>query len=123
MAESDALRLWLSALSELGEGDVRVFRFRRGKARCEGFVLRYRGVLCAYENRCPHWGIDLDLGDERFYDAPSERIYCKTHGATFLPYSGECDTGPCRGERLDRLELELAGHDAWVIIPDAQLFV
>ena len=73
--------------------------------------------LVAYLNRCPHWSVDLDMGDERFYAEDIDRIYCKNHGALFRATDGVCDWGPCLGKGLLRFELEIEGDDAFVMLP------
>ncbi len=101
----------------LEPGHAQTFSFVRGQQTEQGFVLRVGERLVAYVNRCPHWGIELDLGDARFYAADIDRIYCTSHGALFLPLTGECDAGPCAGERLESLPLSVEGADVVVTIP------
>lgn len=72
----------------------------------EAFVVRHRGALFAYLNRCPHWGVDLDLGMGDFVDRRVGRIFCRNHAAEFLPDTGECVRGPCVGERLTAITIE-----------------
>jgi nitrite reductase/ring-hydroxylating ferredoxin subunit len=105
----------------LGHGESRAFSFQRGPRPEQGFVLRWGDELVAYVNRCPHWGVELDLGDERFYAADIDRIYCTTHGALFRPATGECDAGPCSGDSLEALPFRLEGDDAVVTIPRLEL--
>jgi nitrite reductase/ring-hydroxylating ferredoxin subunit len=107
-------RLRVSGALRLAVGDARVFEFERGGEQLEGFVLRHSKGLFAYVNRCPHWMVDLDLGDGRFYAAEIDRIYCKNHGALFRVEDGVCDLGPCFGQALEPLSLEVEGDDAWI---------
>lgn len=79
-----------------------------------GFLLRHSAGLSAYLNRCPHWGVDLDLGDARFYAEDIDRIYCKNHGALFRVVDGVCDHGPCLGQALTAFRVEVEGEDVWV---------
>jgi nitrite reductase/ring-hydroxylating ferredoxin subunit len=88
----------------------------RGRER-EAFVLRRLGVLYAFINECPHWSVELDLGDGHFYDEQLDRIYCKNHGALFHVESGLCETGPCLGRSLEGLALEVDGPDVLVHLP------
>lgn len=97
------------------EGETRVFDLENDEQKRNGFVIRYNGSLLAYLNECPHWSIDLDLGDEDFFDPLLERIYCKNHGALFVLPSGECETGPCMGRSLTRYEVRVEGEDAVVV--------
>ena len=90
-----------------------MFLERAGRRR-EAFILRRHGALLAFLNECPHWGVELDLGDGHFYDEELDRIYCKNHGALFVLPSGACETGPCLGRGLERLSLHRDGQDVWV---------
>jgi nitrite reductase/ring-hydroxylating ferredoxin subunit len=103
--------------ARLGIGESVSFSFVENGMREEGFVLRHRDGWFAYLNQCPHWFVDLDLGDGRFYAEDLDRIYCKNHGALFVPQTGECDFGPCFGQKLPRFDIELDGDDALVVVP------
>jgi len=98
----------------LEEGKTQAFSIEQDKHQRIGFVIRYEGELLAFLNECPHWSIDLDLGDEDFFDAELERIYCKNHGALLPLPGGECETGPCLGRSLTKFSLELDGNDVMV---------
>jgi nitrite reductase/ring-hydroxylating ferredoxin subunit len=110
----------VSQVARLQVGHSVSFSFRRAGAKEEGFVLRHRQGFFAYANVCPHWYVDLDLGDGRFYAEDLDRIYCKNHGALFVPETGYCDFGPCYGQTLERFALRLDGEDALVLIPGAE---
>jgi nitrite reductase/ring-hydroxylating ferredoxin subunit len=101
--------------ARLAPGQSRTFEFEQGAERLPGFLLCHASAgLVAYLNRCPHWSVDLDLGDGRFYAEDIDRIYCKNHGALFRVSDGVCDHGPCLGQSLVRCTVELEGDDAWV---------
>ncbi len=108
------MRVLVPGAGLLAPGDARTFEVEHDGERRQGFVLCHAGGLFAFLNRCPHWGVDLDLGDERFYAEDIDRIYCKTHGALFRVLDGVCDSGPCHGEALDRFRVEREGDDVWV---------
>jgi nitrite reductase/ring-hydroxylating ferredoxin subunit len=107
-------------VDRLVHGQAHKFAFERGGEPREGFVLRSGDAWFAYHNRCPHLGVDLDMGEGRFYSELTSRIVCSSHGALFVPSSGYCDAGPCAGDQLERfeLELELDGVDAVITIAD-----
>ena len=107
-------RLRVVGVSRLDLGESATFEFRVEKQVLQGFVLRHEAGLFAYLNRCPHWAVDLDMGDGRFYAADIDRIYCKNHGALFRVPDGVCDHGPCLGKALSPLVVELDGEDAWI---------
>lgn len=51
-------------------------------------------------NQCPHLGIPLEWQEHQFLDGDTGLIRCATHGALFLPSTGECVSGPCVGDAL-----------------------
>lgn len=65
-----------------------------------GFAVRYDGVVRAYLNRCAHVPIELDWNEGDFFESSGLYLMCSTHGALYLPESGQCAGGPCRGGRL-----------------------
>jgi len=110
----------VAGAARLAFGESQRFALERGGETLEGFVLRHESGLFAYLNRCPHWGVDLDLGDGRFYAEDLDRIYCKNHGALFRVHDGVCDHGPCFGRALGPFAVELEGDDAWLSWDGAQ---
>jgi nitrite reductase/ring-hydroxylating ferredoxin subunit len=113
-------RIFVPELDSLREGDARVFEFRRGQRKLEGFVLRTEQAFVAYANVCPHWSVDLDFGTGRFWEPRTRRIICTNHAALFHPETGLCETGPCLGESLEQFQLELEPGGAWVTVPEAE---
>jgi nitrite reductase/ring-hydroxylating ferredoxin subunit len=104
----------IEGVGALAHGAARTFTFERGGHEHQAFLLRHGAGFVAYVNRCPHWGVDLDLGEGRFYAPRLDRIYCRNHGALFDVHHGTCVAGPCIGQALERLDLTLDG-DAVVI--------
>ena len=107
----------------MSPGETRVFCYERGGRREQGFLLRLEDDFVAFSNRCPHWNIDLDLGDERFFDERIQAVVCRNHGAIFDPHSGECTHGPCRGAYLERFEVEMRGANANVLVLEFELIL
>lgn len=108
-------RVRVVGVGQLAPGQSRAFELEQAPEPVAGFVLCHSSAgLVAYLNRCPHWSVDLDLGDGRFYAQDIDRIYCKNHGALFRVEDGVCDHGPCLGQSLVRCAVELEGDDAWV---------
>ena len=73
----------------------------------EGSVILVRcgDSLRAWRNRCPHLGLELDWGDGRcLFDGA---LVCAMHGARFQPHDGLCVAGPCRGQSLEPLAVEV----------------
>ncbi|GAB2853374.1 Rieske 2Fe-2S domain-containing protein [Pseudoduganella ginsengisoli] len=70
-----------------------------------GFVVRYGGVAYAYLNQCAHVPIELDWVKGEFFESSKLYIMCSTHGAIYVPDSGFCAGGPCRGGRLRPIKI------------------
>lgn len=100
--------------ASLKEGETKTFSVVLGDRTQEGFLLKRAGEFLAFLNECPHWSVELDLGDGHFYDPALDRIYCKNHGALFLLPSGTCETGPCLGRALTRYATRIDGQDVVV---------
>ena len=113
-------RLQIVGAGRLAPGESRTFEIEpeNGGDAEPGFVLRHEAGLFAYLNRCPHWAVDLDLGDERFYAEDVDRIYCKNHGALFRVTDGVCDHGPCLGQALQAFQVTVEGEDTWISWPE-----
>ncbi len=69
-------------------------------------LLRSGGALHAYLNICPHAGRPLNWAPGRFLYAHGQLV-CAAHGASFRPEDGYCIGGPCRGESLKRVAIEI----------------
>lgn len=107
-------RIRLDAARNLAEGETLAFFIPIAGLQEQAFLLRFEGRLRGYLNRCPHWNVDLDLGDQRFFAPELQMIYCKNHGALFEPASGCCVAGPCVGSRLASLTVEEQVDAVWV---------
>ncbi|BAN50611.1 Rieske (2Fe-2S) protein [Metapseudomonas resinovorans] len=99
---------------ELAEGQSRGFVVDGLKL----LLVRRRGQVHAYENRCPHRGIPLDWAPDQFLDQSGSLIQCAAHGALFLIESGECVTGPCAGDFLEALECSEDAEGIWLLERD-----
>jgi nitrite reductase/ring-hydroxylating ferredoxin subunit len=100
------------ALEEGGQG-IR-FPVLAGGEKTTGFVVRYAGKVHGYLNRCAHVPIELDWNEGVFFDTSGLYLMCSTHGAIYLPESGYCAGGPCRGGRLRTIKVyENDGQVFW----------
>ncbi|MEH6566769.1 MAG: Rieske (2Fe-2S) protein [Halopseudomonas sp.] len=78
------------------------------------FAVRQGERVFVYENRCPHRGVPLEWVADQFLDSSGRLIQCATHGALFLPESGECVAGPCVGQSLRQLPCRVSGDQLWL---------
>ena len=113
MAETKRLICPSQDLPERGTG-VR-FSVKTAQGPIPAFVVRYRGKVQGYLNRCAHVPIELDWMEGQFYDLTGHYLICSTHGATYLPDTGRCIGGPCRGAILTKLPVTERGDGVYLI--------
>ena len=73
-------------------------------------LLLYRdasGDVRAWLNVCPHAGRRLDWSPGKFLRAKDGLLVCAAHGASFELVNGVCVAGPCRGESLRAVAVEV----------------
>jgi nitrite reductase/ring-hydroxylating ferredoxin subunit len=78
-----------------------------------GFVVRFQGQVYAYLNRCAHVPIELDWAEGEFFESSGLYLMCSTHGAIYVPESGQCAGGPCKGGRLRPIAVREAGSQIY----------
>jgi nitrite reductase/ring-hydroxylating ferredoxin subunit len=79
-----------------------------------GFAVRYQGRVHAYLNRCAHVPVELDWNEGDFFESSGAYLMCSTHGALYLPDTGHCAGGPCRGGKLHPISvIEAEGEIYW----------
>jgi nitrite reductase/ring-hydroxylating ferredoxin subunit len=111
-AIADVLICSSDALQEGGRG-VR-FAVTAFGDDATGFAIRHAGKAYAYLNRCAHVPIELDWTEGEFFESSGLYLMCSTHGALYVPDSGFCAGGPCRGGRLRPIALrEADGNIYW----------
>lgn len=81
------------------------------------FAVRQGQQCFVYLNRCPHRGIPLEWVPDQFLDSSGRLIQCASHGALFLPESGECVAGPCSGQQLVALRSHIDAGQLWLTDP------
>jgi nitrite reductase/ring-hydroxylating ferredoxin subunit len=113
--EIDTTRV-LCALAELEATGGRGFTVGEGDWPLRGFVVRASKGVAAYVNTCPHAGHPLDLRPNRFLTPDRSLILCGSHGALFTRDEGLCIAGPCPGQSLRRVPVEVVGE--YVLLAD-----
>jgi len=82
-----------------------------GKDPWRIFVVRKNKRIFGYVNRCPHQGIALDFEPGQFMDSGLDHLLCGKHGSRFEIETGLCFEGPCKGERLEPVDLIIDDGD------------
>ena len=108
----------LCALSELPDGRSRGFTLSGpdGAPR-KIFVVRVGDAVHGYANRCPHRGTPLDWRPDDFLDREGKHIVCATHGAVFRKEDGHCLAGPCAGDALTPVGVEVTEGEIFATVP------
>ena len=104
MADGERLICASAALADSGKG-VR-FEVEYFGENAPAFVLRYRGRVYGYLNRCGHMPMELDWREGEFFDLDGRDLICSTHGATYAAAGGKCLGGPCGKTPLVPLQVE-----------------
>lgn len=76
-------------------------------------VVRLGAAVHAFLNICPHAGRRLDWAPGKFLISNGALI-CAAHGASFTASTGWCIGGPCRGQSLRRVAVEVIGDEVWL---------
>ncbi len=104
----------ICASGRVAEGEGFRFSVDRQDGPRPAFVIRFDGRVHAYLNRCAHAPVELDWMEGEFFDYSGRHLVCSTHGATYLPDTGHCIAGPCKGRRLVPIPIEENHGQIWL---------
>ncbi len=68
----------------------------------------------AWVNVCPHAGRQLDWAPGQFLKSKDGLLICAAHGASFELQEGTCVAGPCRGDALRTVDVEVRDGAVWL---------
>jgi nitrite reductase/ring-hydroxylating ferredoxin subunit len=106
LRELDIARV-LCSLAELEQTGSRGFSVGEGDWPLRGFVVSTLKGVAAYVNYCPHAGHPLNIRPDRFLTPDRNLILCCSHGALFARDDGICVAGPCQGQKLTPIPVEV----------------
>lgn len=101
----------LCHITELDDPGAKSFEIGDGLWPAAIFLIRQGEQVWGYVNQCPHAGHQLNWVGDRFLNRERDHILCASHGALFEMASGLCVGGPCPGEQLTAVALELEAGD------------
>ncbi|GAB3347911.1 Rieske (2Fe-2S) protein [Lysobacter tyrosinilyticus] len=82
----------------------------------ESLILHREGdAVRAWLNICPHAGRRLDWAPGQFLKSKEGLLVCAAHGASFELQHGDCVAGPCRGEALRAVAVEVRDRQVWLV--------
>jgi nitrite reductase/ring-hydroxylating ferredoxin subunit len=83
----------------------------------ESLIIHRSGAsVRAWLNVCPHAGRRLDWAPGKFLKSKEGHLICAAHGASFELQRGDCIAGPCRGDSLRAVAVEV--RDGQVVLKD-----
>ena len=110
----DIPRRRLCRLHDLEDGRSKGFD-PLGEGRDTMFVIRRGQQAFAYRNACPHYDFArMAWRKDEFLNADRSRIMCAAHGALFRIEDGVCEIGPCLGQALTPVPLEVRDDELWI---------
>lgn len=98
---------FLCQIDDIADPGSRGFRIETGHEGREIMVIRRGGQVYGYINSCPHTGVCLDWQPGEFLNLEQTLIMCTTHGAEFRMEDGYCVGGPCAGDSLVPVRLDM----------------
>lgn len=101
-------------LDDLGTSGTRGFSMGAGDWPLRGFVVRVNDQVRGFINSCPHAHHPLNFKPHQFLTADGSLILCASHGALFEKLTGYCVAGPCAGQSLRTVPLEVT--DGYVML-------
>jgi len=96
----------LCRLEDITDGEGKGFEIE-----LDIFVVRRGETIVGYHNECPHVISPLNWADGSFMTLDRKYILCDTHGAEFQFEDGYCVSGPCMGDRLTPIKVEIRNGD------------
>ena len=113
---NDASRYLLCRLDELADPGSKGCRADPGGTVEEILVVRRNNRVFGYINRCPHTGGPLDWMPDQFLSIDKHHIQCATHAALFRLDDGICVAGPCAGDRLTPVPMQVEAGNVYLLI-------
>jgi len=107
----------LCKLTDIEDGASKgVYPDKKGYDRI--LLVRQGNTVFGYVNICPHYGQSrLGWKKDEFLDGDRTAIVCASHGARFRIEDGYCELGPCLGQQLTAVKLEVTDNSVHLLEP------
>lgn len=91
-----------------------------GEGRDTMFVVRQGAAVHGWRNNCPHIdGARMGWKRDEFLNGDRSMIACAAHGALFEIDTGVCTIGPCLGQSLTPVPLQIREGNVFLAEPYA----
>ena len=77
-------------------------------------LYRQGMAVRAWLNVCPHAGRRLDWAPGQFLKSREGHLVCAAHGASFALSDGTCVAGPCRGDTLRAVAVQVRDGEVYL---------
>lgn len=114
---ADTAEVKVGRFDELPDPGCREFSIGDGDWPFRGFVVRQGEAVYAYQNFCRHVGHQLNWMPDDFLSKDRTAIQCASHGALYEIDTGLCFRGPCTGQSLRRVDVEVRDGVVYVTGP------
>ena len=104
----------LIALNDIADGGFAEIETMIGDDAESLILHRDSGEVRAWLNVCPHAGRRLDWAPGQFLKSKDGHLVCAAHGASFELVRGDCIAGPCRGDSLRGVPVEIRDGEVWL---------
>ena len=105
----------LLSFDALADGALVEVEARLDGGDAESLVVHRSGAsVRAWLNVCPHAGRRLDWAPGQFLRSREGQLVCAAHGASFELDGGLCVAGPCRGDALRAVAVEVRDGQVWL---------
>ena len=104
----------LTTLDKLQDGALLEVEAAIGGDAESLILYRCGEAIRAWLNVCPHAGRRLDWAPGQFLKSKEGLLVCAAHGASFELQRGDCVAGPCRGEALRAVSVEVRDGLVWL---------
>lgn len=98
----------IARLDELSDLGAVALEFAKNDARYSLVLARNGADVFAFENRCPHAGYPLQRADGSVLMQEGRYLVCTMHGASFDVTDGACAGGPCNGDALTPIDVDVS---------------
>lgn len=97
----------LARTEDIADPGALVLTFKADGVYASILLTRRGAQVFGYENVCPHAGYPLQRADGGVLIQEGRYLVCGAHGASFVLDTGACAGGPCNGDPLKRIAVEV----------------
>lgn len=106
----------LAKIDEISEGKWYEFNLQMDEGIFSLMLKKTKDTYFAFKNYCPHQGRRMNYSLGKFLTTQEGNIVCPAHGAEFKPESGLCINGPCLGQSLEPVHIQLNDESVFAIL-------